>query len=266
MKLEKIVKKRIDNNLNSMVKNPYEKKRTRFPSWIKISVPILATAITTAVVVPVVLFGNLVPFSSISAKVPPESIDKGRDGEGQYYSNNSGEGTEILNNSDKSAGEGAAYDKGIYVAKPEDTNLEFWITERATYQDFIDKGCTEIPGMFGGSEFLDSRYEAVNQGSMLSVPDVHVTYIVTGYPDVLDESAITSIEITDPIITVYGLTINSTKTEIDNRIADFSTVSREEKVGNETTYCFNIDKASFRFTSGKISISVEVTNNSGVVF
>ena len=82
MKLEKIVKKRIDNNLNSMVKNPYEKKRTRFPLWIKISVPILATAITTAVVVPVVLFGNLVPFSTINTKEPTESIDKGEAGQG----------------------------------------------------------------------------------------------------------------------------------------------------------------------------------------
>ena len=55
MKLEKLMKKRIDNNLDQMVKNPYEnkKKKTRFPLWAKIMIPV--TAVTAAVAIPVLL-------------------------------------------------------------------------------------------------------------------------------------------------------------------------------------------------------------------
>ena len=56
MTLEQKMKKRIDNNLDQMVKNPYEnkkKKKTRFPLWAKIMIPV--TAVTAAVAIPVLL-------------------------------------------------------------------------------------------------------------------------------------------------------------------------------------------------------------------
>ena len=54
MTLEQKMKKRIDNNLNQMVKNPYEKKKHKFPLWAKIMIPV--TAVTAAVAVPIILF------------------------------------------------------------------------------------------------------------------------------------------------------------------------------------------------------------------
>lgn len=53
MTLEQKMKKRIDNNLNQMVKNPYEKKKHKFPLWAKIMIPV--TAVTAAVAIPVLL-------------------------------------------------------------------------------------------------------------------------------------------------------------------------------------------------------------------
>ena len=53
MTLEQKMKKRIDHNLNQMVKNPYEKKKHKFPLWAKIMIPV--TAVTAAVAIPVLL-------------------------------------------------------------------------------------------------------------------------------------------------------------------------------------------------------------------
>jgi hypothetical protein len=54
MKLEKMMKKRIDHNLDQIVKNPYEtKKKKKFPLWAKIMIPV--TAVTAAVAIPIIV-------------------------------------------------------------------------------------------------------------------------------------------------------------------------------------------------------------------
>ena len=50
-----------------------------------------------------------------------------------------------------------------YLDRPEDTNLEFWITQKVEWKDFEEKGCTFLPGWFGADEYLDSRYQAVEE-------------------------------------------------------------------------------------------------------
>lgn len=153
-------------------------------------------------------------------------------------------------------------EKVIYIDRPEDTNLEFWITQRVNSIDLEEKGCTFLPGWFGASEYLDSRYAAIDDGSMLTAPEIHVTYLLTGYPDTLDERAITRIEITDPTITVYGLTLNSTYEEINKRMTGVAdSISTE----NQNTL-FKIRNCSFTFTNERILIQVPVTNKSGIVY
>ena len=51
----------------------------------------------------------------------------------------------------------------------------------------------------------------------MQIPKEYVIYTVTSWPDYSDDSQyVTEIKITDPAISVYGLTINSSFTEFDN--------------------------------------------------
>ena len=68
-----------------------------------------------------------------------------------------------------------------YLERPIDTNLEFWITQKVTFDEFKDKGCTFLPGWFGADEYLDSRYQADISTGIVRAPEIHVTYLVTGY-------------------------------------------------------------------------------------
>ena len=154
----------------------------------------------------------------------------------------------------------------LYLKKPKDTNLEFWITERVTSKDLEDKGCTYLPGWMGAEEYLDSRYTADTSESMAKAPDIHVTYLLTGYPDTLDDPAITHIEITDPSITVYGLTINSSEHEVSSRLHDLANSLSYVTTTDECYLCITIKKCSFSFMREKIVIDVPVTNNSGIVY
>ena len=157
-------------------------------------------------------------------------------------------------------------DSDIYLDRPEDTNLEFWITQKVSFEDLDSKGCTYLPGWMGADEYLDSRYTADTSGDMAVAPGIHVTYLVTGYPDTLDDRTITHIEITDPSITVYGLTLNSTDNEIINRVTDKTNSFSYVTTVDECYLQFKIKNCTFSFKTKKIIIDVPVTNNSGIVY
>ena len=150
--------------------------------------------------------------------------------------------------------------------KPKDTNLEFWITEKVSSKDMEDKGCTYLPGWFGAEEYLDSRYVAVNKDGMLIAPDIHVTYLLTGYPDLMDDIAVTTIDITDPTITVYGLTINSSEREITNKLINKATKYSYVTTVDECYLAFEINHCWFHFKSNSIVINAPTTNNSGIIY
>ena len=90
-------------------------------------------------------------------------------------------------------------------------------------------------------------------------------YTVTRYPDYAsDRNAITGIHITDPAVTLYGLTVNSTPDEWDAlfrgmdytvNLFDGSNFHRAQKDGFQ-----------FRYKPGMLAISVEVTNREGIIF
>ncbi len=154
----------------------------------------------------------------------------------------------------------------FYLKKPADTNLDFWITERVESQEFKEKGCTLLPGWFGAAEYLDHRYVADTSGDMAVAPAVHVTYLSSGYPDTKDKWSITRIHITDPEITVYGLTMNSTNTEIEDQMADMTDEFHYSQVNDVLHISFNVGKCVFDFSSSAIDIGVPTTNKEGIIY
>lgn len=149
-----------------------------------------------------------------------------------------------------------------YLDRPEDTNLEFWITQKVERKDFEEKGCTFLPGWFGASEYLDSRYQAVEEdGGMPRQPEVCVTYLMEGYPDTSDkQKSVVDIYISDPEIFVYGLTMKSSKEEIGKRMDELG-AKKEENEG-----VFTIKTACFSFSERCISISVPVSNKYHIIY
>lgn len=146
-----------------------------------------------------------------------------------------------------------------FLKRPEDTNLLFWITERVSAEDFKGCGCTYLPGWFGAAEYLDRRYEAIEEEGHSRAPDVHVTYLTSGYPDALDASAITRINITDPTITVYGLTMNSAPDVVESRMKEL-----KFKVNKNGAYYKN--NCTFYFSRECISINAPSTNKHHIVY
>ena len=146
--------------------------------------------------------------------------------------------------------------------RPNDSTLEFWITDNVGQVDFsgYDEG-----GMFGGHMYLGrgyhTHYAKDGQGPLL--PDVYVAYIVTAYPDYSSGGQfVTCIRITDPAVTVYGLTVASPLEEWDAvmremgyEISWYSSFHRAQKDG----FCFS-------YGGGELCIRAEVTNKQKIVF
>lgn len=154
----------------------------------------------------------------------------------------------------------------IYLERPKDTNLEFWITQKVTYKDLEDKGCTYLPGWMGAEEYLDSRYTADTSEEMAKAPDVCVTYLLTGYPDLLDDPAITRIVITDPSITVYGLTINTSESAKIERMHPICTRFSFVTTTEECYFSCGVGRCTFSFMSDRIIIDASTTNNNNIVY
>ena len=100
------------------------------------------------------------------------------------------------------------------VDKPTDTNLEFWITENVTDYDFSEY--TYVPDWGIGSYYgKDYSPVAVTVEGYPVAPEHCVFYTVSSYPDESSKGKhITRIEITDPAVTFYGITMGSTDEEI----------------------------------------------------
>lgn len=116
-------------------------------------------------------------------------------------------------------GESASYK---FLDRPENTNLELWITQKLEAEDIKDM--TELGGCFGCRLFLGSKYTPAYYDGNSFAPSTpngpYVEYEASGYPDSSDSYHITGITIKDPEVTVYGLTMNSTKEEISRTMKD----------------------------------------------
>ena len=157
---------------------------------------------------------------------------------------------------------------------PKNTSLEFWITEDVKDQDWT--GHDEIYGWMGAREFLGSGYKKNEDPTGANQhPDHYVSYVITAWPDYADGGEfVTDITVTDPDVTVYGLTIESTYEEFD---AVFESLGYELSWSDgaiETRVAIK-NGITFRLTRAvddnpnvvpMFRISAEVTNREEIVY
>ena len=95
-----------------------------------------------------------------------------------------------------------------------DHDLEFWIAEDVN--DFDFSSYQPKYGIMGGWEYYGTGYvPTLDENGQQIDPEHCVVYTVTNYPDYSTNSRhVTRIEITDPAVTVYGLSLSSTAEEI----------------------------------------------------
>ena len=144
------------------------------------------------------------------------------------------------------------------------SNLEFWIAENV---DNVDFSKYQIKyGMMGGTEYYGTGYVPTIDKEGQQVDPAHcVLFTVTSYPDYSSKSQhITYISITDPLIEVYGLTINSTEEEIRYQMEEKNGYVIEE-LGVNTLLAKKGDY-TFSFSPRKITLRVNVTNKQGIEF
>jgi hypothetical protein len=175
------------------------------------------------------------------------------------------------------AGFSACSGTGEIPRKPEDTNLEFWITQDVSEVDF--SGYREIYGWFGarqyyGSGYLpvtdENRYEADENGYEAD-PEYYVKYLVSAWPDYADGGKyVTCIEFTDPEITVFGLTVDSSFDEFEKVFSGMGCEIFKES--SDSFERITASKKRIRFSlesyEGKreFIIKAEVTNKNNIQF
>lgn len=163
----------------------------------------------------------------------------------------------------------ACSDGGV-ISKPEDTTLEFWVAEKVSAEDF--NGYDQIVDISGGYLYLGEGYHlnetADEYGSYY--PDHYVKYTVTAYPDYSSNGGnfdtVTRIEVTDPEVTVGGITCNSSLEEFDAVFRDLGCSIQDKGIIHIATY--KNTQIAFADYDGNeiITISVNVTNKEGIVF
>lgn len=157
---------------------------------------------------------------------------------------------------------------------PTNTSLEFWITDDVKNYDWT--GHDEIYGWMGAREFLGSGYKKVEDANASEQhPEHYVSYVISAWPDYADGGEfVTDITVTDPAVTIYGLTIASTYEEFD---AVFEPLGYELSWsdGATETRVATKDGITLRLTCAVednpdvvpvFRISAEITNREGIVF
>lgn len=160
------------------------------------------------------------------------------------------------------SGCGGSGDGGA-VERPE-TNLEFWICDNADEIGFSN--CIELGGIMGGWEYYGSAYtpEKGKDGHEVA-PEEYVIYTVTHYPDYSSEGkCITRIEITDPDVSVYGITVRSSEAEVKVAMSDYG--YRLTEITDSGCLAFEKGRISISFFNGRITISAYVSNKMNIVY
>ena len=157
---------------------------------------------------------------------------------------------------------------------PKNTSLEFWITEDV--KDYNWTGHEEIYGWMGAREFLGSGYKKNEDPTGSNQhPEHYVSYVITAWPDYADGGEfVTDITVTDPDVTVYGLTIESTYEEFDAVFEplgyelSWSDGAIETRVATKNGITFRLTRAVDDNPNvvPMFRISAEVTNHKGIVY
>lgn len=153
-------------------------------------------------------------------------------------------------------------DNPYFPPKPENTTLEFWICDDGSLVDW--SGHDEVTGWMGAQEFLGKGYCVSEQGER---PRVRVSYILTAWPDYADGGQyITTIEITDPAVSIYGLTVESEPAEFEQIM---TSMGYKVELTNDNIQRAVRDRFIFSIYRGEMPefrISAEVSNREGIMF
>ena len=167
--------------------------------------------------------------------------------------------------------------KAVMPEKPADTSLPLWICQDVADYDF--SAYHEIKGWMGAREFAAPGYEVTdNADGMQTLPEEYVTFLITAYPDYSDGGQfVTTITITDPKVSVFGVTCSSEKEAFASAMTDAG-FSVEDKTEPEVeSVLFRIsalspDKRYSLFLTRQadgnsiLVISAPVSNKRGIVF
>lgn len=148
------------------------------------------------------------------------------------------------------------------LAEPEDNPLEFWLVDNVAsvdltgYDRFDGMGCW----VFYGKDYKAERSTDDNGYSIRKEPEEYIRYKVTAYPDyAMGGSYVTGIEITDPKITVYGLSCTSTTDELKAALTPLGFEMEED-------WAAVWGKMRVTLNKGSLTFSVRVANRSGLIF
>ena len=150
--------------------------------------------------------------------------------------------------------------------KPNDTDLEYWISDRPSRESLLEKGYKIIYGWMGATEYLAPQYEVVgeiydNMYYESNKPKEYVSYVIGGYPDCSDESGVVAVIVTDPKIRVYGLTIESEQSIIDGKMKKLGFKQDSKYVGEYTK-----GRLTVRISSAEIFVDFQQTNRENIVY
>lgn len=153
-------------------------------------------------------------------------------------------------------------DESYFPPRPEDTALEFWICDDGSLVDW--SGYEEITGWMGAQEFLGKDYHMNGRGER---PHLRMSYILTAWPDYADGGRyVTAIEITDPAVSVYGLTVGSSPEEFEQVMMSMGYEVEALDDGFQRAVRDGFTFSIYRGGTPELRISAEVTNREGIVF
>ena len=150
--------------------------------------------------------------------------------------------------------------KDVRVCVP----LEFTLLQNMAGVDMT--GFDELSGLIGGREYLGSAYRAVvGEGNFRTAPDApYVIYTLTAWPDYADGGQyVTHIEITDPDVTVFGLTPEDDFDTFD-RVMTANGYEITQKL--ETSHLARKDGIYVILNRNALILGAEVTNREDIVF
>ncbi len=152
----------------------------------------------------------------------------------------------------------------LFAPKPADTALEFWITQDMKNVDLSSH--EEIEGWIGAREYYGKGYG--------SDSEYHVKYLITAYPDYADGGAyVTEITVTDPAVSVYGLTVTSSAEEFKEVFGGMDFALTEEQRGAQLVHTAKKHGISFSLYTAKdtqslpaLVITADVTNKENISY
>lgn len=100
--------------------------------------------------------------------------------------------------------------------KPEKTNLEFWVKYEVEDEESLGQRMwwnSSEPAWYLAKGYEPSGFD--KNGNANGLPEEYVLYAVYPYPRNSDSKKIVSIKITDPKISVYGITLNSSEADFE---------------------------------------------------